>query len=630
VRASQESESLKALCDTHSQPHALWCAELGQPPAGSPLVVGALLLVPTQEPGPFAHHSTLNALSLDDGSLRWQRSFDYALVSGLVAVQTSQVSETARLSSSKSSQVLVLVATTSTDLLRSEGTLVAVDTVGQDRWCWAPGVQRVSAPAVAGDVACVTADARTLVVLDAATGAERARVALEATASLSAPVLVGDVVTIPCRGSHLLAMDLDGCPRWRFDAEWAPEAWLDKTPIIVGEHLFAVLTTGEVLALRAADGSLVWRVAVGPVGTSLSPPATDGERLFVGARDGLHALALADGREVWAFSTPRRITAAPAVAGCVVYPTCHDHHLYALDTATGRRLWQHEAGRRIEVSPAVATCGKPPRLCVLFADRGGVLTAATRPLSAEALEAYARSLEGGSASDEKRASAWDAAARAFEVEGETERVDACRQEIARCLRRPVITLDVQHEGLVLNAWSRLQFIVRNEGYGPARNLVIRATGDEFEGQVMATRQIITLRAGRERTERLDVRPLEYGDSVPLRVRMEYLDHAGKLCACEHTIYIPVARTEATRRAGKATTSVFVPLSRQLVEAREHLQLIRERKSQYVMETDIPLQLIKEERRWERHTAALEARLAQSGDSVVPAPAPPPVPPLGVP
>jgi hypothetical protein len=34
----------------------------------------------------------------------------------------------------------------------------------------------------------------------------------------------------------------------------------------------------------------------------------------------------------------------------------------------------------------------------------------------------------------------------------------------------------------------------------------------------------------------------------------------------------------------------------LAEARENLRLIQERKSQFVMETDIPLQLIKEERR----------------------------------
>jgi len=41
---------------------------------------------------------------------------------------------------------------------------------------------------------------------------------------------------------------------------------------------------------------------------------------------------------------------------------------------------------------------------------------------------------------------------------------------------------------------------------------------------------------------------------------------------------------------------IVSLRRQLAEVRDSLRLIRERKSQYVMETDIPLQVIKEERR----------------------------------
>jgi hypothetical protein len=46
---------------------------------------------------------------------------------------------------------------------------------------------------------------------------------------------------------------------------------------------------------------------------------------------------------------------------------------------------------------------------------------------------------------------------------------------------------------------------------------------------------------------------------------------------------------------KASKSESAFPQRQLDEARENLQLVRERKSQYVLETDIPLQLIKEER-----------------------------------
>jgi outer membrane protein assembly factor BamB len=631
-------------------PHTLWSATLGQSPAGPPLVAGDLLLVPTQEPGPSSQHATLHVLSLVDGNPCWQRSFERALVSGLAALQTSEVSET--------SEVWALVSTTSTDLLRGEGALVALDAAGEERWRWAPGVQRVSAPALVRsddfsrsgkraivattnlgrdqvDTVCVTADAWTLAVLHLATGVEQVRIALEAGASLSAPALVDDVVIVPCRGPHLLAVGLDGEARWHFRVGDNPDSWLDKTPVVVGEHLFAVLSTGAALALRMADGTLAWRVDVGPAGKPLSPPTTDGERLFVGARDGLHALDLADGCEVWSFSTPRRVTAAPVVAGGVVYVTCHDHRLYALDAASGQELWRYELDRRIEVSPALAACGEPPASCVLVADRGGTVTAIARPLSAaeheaaghwveaasayaglgrlahaaelleargepfkaaelwkaageqeraatqyeaagawpqaaglwaalgrslkqaEALEAHARSLEGTSCSDEVRAEAWAAAVQAFEGEGEAERAAACRREVARCLRQPIIAMDVQlDQGLMLNAWSSLRFIVRNEGYGPACNLVIRASGEQFEGEVTATRQIATLRAGRKRTEWLDVRPLEHGDSVPLRVSVEYQDHAGEPRSCKHTVHIPVARTEATRREAQRI-NVFV-------------------------------------------------------------------------
>ncbi|MDY7078467.1 MAG: PQQ-binding-like beta-propeller repeat protein [Chloroflexota bacterium] len=677
--------------DTSPNLDTIWSTPLGEPPTGQPVVTGDLLLVAIQESAPFAQHSELCALSLADGCIRWRQPFEYALISGLASACAST-------SLHFHTPTLLLVATSSTDLVHGEGVLVGLDVEGKELHRWAPGVQRFSAPVVLGDVVCVTADARTFLILDLTTGAEQARTTLEVSASLAAPILVDDVAYVPCRGPHLLAVDMDGHLRWRFDAAETPDAWLDETPVVTEELVFTVLTTGQVLALRAEDGQLAWRTSVGPAGRPLSPPATDGERLFVGARDGLHALGLADGREVWAFPTQRKIMAAPIVAGGVVYATCHDHHLYALDRVTGREQWQHEMERRIEVSPVVAACGESASSCVLVADRGGTLTAVARPISAEEhetggrwreavaayaelgqfdrcaellethgepfkaaelwkaagdleraaaqyeaagawqqaaellppigqpskqaelLEKHARSLEGGPASDEERATAWAVAAQAFEADGKMEEAANCRREVARCLRQPVITLDVQHRGLVLRHWSRLLFIVRNEGYGPAYNLFIRATGDEFEGQVMTTREIITLWAERERTEELDIRPLEYGDSVPLRVQIEYLNHSKELCSCEHTIYIPVARTDATRRREKTTTSVFVPISRQLADAREHLRLIRERKSEFVMETNIPLELIKQERRYERLITDLETQLAQSGDSAIPAPA----------
>jgi hypothetical protein len=226
---------------------------------------------------------------------------------------------------------------------------------------------------------------------------------------------------------------------------------------------------------------------------------------------------------------------------------------------------EHEAaGNWLEAARVREALGQRERAAELYEKAGAWPEAAElwcalgRPLlQADALEAYARSLGETTCGADELTAAWQAAAGVFEVEGERERADECRAEVARCLELPIITVDVEIDrGLMLDAWSRLRFIVRNEGFGPARNLVIRAEGEEFEGQVTATRRITTLRSGRRRVERLDVCPRAHGDSVPLRVTVEYEDRAGETRAWEHTIYIPVAREERARSEGE-TINVFV-------------------------------------------------------------------------
>ena len=50
------------------------------------------------------------------------------------------------------------------------------------------------------------------------------------------------------------------------------------------------------------------------------------------------------------------------------------------------------------------------------------------------------------------------------------------------------------------------------------------------------------------------------------------------------------------------------LERQLAESQANLRLIEERKAQYVLETDVPLQLLKEEGRLRQRIAEFKARL----------------------
>jgi outer membrane protein assembly factor BamB len=358
----------------------LWTVDLSQSSCTHLLACDDLLLLATQERSQSPGHSALHALSVADGSLRWRKACEHALVSGL-----AQLPRSSELPGS-----LILASIASADLLRGAGALLALDAAGNERWRWAAGVQKVSAPALARsddlsrpgiaatkvattNLVCVAADARTLVVLDLASGAEWTRIPLPVDAALAAPLVVGDVVYVPCRGPRLLAWGLDGQMRWQFDAQAPSNVWLDRTPVVVGDALFATLTRQTALALNVRDGSLRWQVPVGPAGRRLSPPATDGRRLYVGARDGLHAMDLSSGHEVWSFPTSKYIEARPVVHGGVVYVACHDRHLYALDAGSGQELWRYPVGRRIEVSPAITATS------TIIADQGGTVTAIARP-----------------------------------------------------------------------------------------------------------------------------------------------------------------------------------------------------------------------------------------------------------
>jgi diadenosine tetraphosphatase ApaH/serine/threonine PP2A family protein phosphatase len=60
-----------------------------------------------------------------------------------------------------------------------------------------------------------------------------------------------------------------------------------------------------------------------------------------------------------------------------------------------------------------------------------------------------------------------------------------------------------------------------------------------------------------------------------------------------------------------TESELASLRRQLAEARENLRLIQERKSEYVLGTDIPLQLVKQEQELLKRIEELEQRVQGS-------------------
>jgi len=62
---------------------------------------------------------------------------------------------------------------------------------------------------------------------------------------------------------------------------------------------------------------------------------------------------------------------------------------------------------------------------------------------------------------------------------------------------------------------------------------------------------------------------------------------------------------------ESTTSTMASLEKQLSDAEENLRLIDERIAQYVQEVDVPLQLIKDQRRLQRWIARLQRQIAEA-------------------
>ena len=661
--------------------NASWSTRLDHSPATGILVIDDLLLVVVQSPGREATPAYLLALGRAGGQLRWFHNFENHVIGGLEAADNP------------STGTWLYLTAANRDFFLDEVFAWSYDRNGKQRWQWRGKAQTISAPILFDGLLSFTVDSEAFIHLDAATGAEQLRVNLDTSASFAALCWHNHMAYIPGSGPHLLAIDRSGKQQWHYQAEGT--AWLDKTPVIAGERLLAVSSKGSLLALNAANGRPLWQVNVGPVGRPLSPPATDGRRVYVGARNGVHALNVEDGQIIWSFPTERIVAAQPAIYEQILYVTSHDRHLYVLDANNGQELWRYQMDRRIDLPTVIARRDNDRNISVYAIDRGGKIVALQQQLSppavattledpfkhesidetikqlesdgeltraaeawyeagnldraaekfemagkwqraaeiwrqlgyfleyAQALEGHAHFIEDEGGSNEERVAAWGEAARAYEAEGEQAKAEYCLLQVAKYERQPVLDLSIEHDGLVLNVWSELQLTLLNNGYGPARRIEIYASGEQFAGQVASSKKFFKLLPGKELIVVLTVRPLQYGDSVPMKLTLDYQDNKAQMCRMGKTIFVSVAQERSDRVVGqlqnifatgvmsaKVAETLTDPSHINLAELRRNLavyfsidelhdlcfeleidaeELIRDRKSDFVREIILYLQ-----------------------------------------
>jgi eukaryotic-like serine/threonine-protein kinase len=151
-------------------------------------------------------------------------------------------------------------------------------------------------------------------------------------------------------------------------------------PVVTGGVVYVAGYYNDVMALRASDGTRLWRKAVGN-GIFSAPAVADGHVYLISWDNLLRALNAADGSTVWGIPVPGGQTSDPAAAGGAVYVVDNNQTLHALRAASGSSLWTAgvpggPASEPLPVGGVVYIPGKDRKLHVLDAAGGSARWAA--------------------------------------------------------------------------------------------------------------------------------------------------------------------------------------------------------------------------------------------------------------
>jgi outer membrane protein assembly factor BamB len=157
---------------------------------------------------------------------------------------------------------------------------------------------------------------------------------------LSSPAVFSGVVYVGSRDAHLYAVDATkGTLKWIVDYEDEGMPWAISSPAVRGQVVYAGTAFGGFIhALQVADGKELWRFTMPSLVWS-SPAVTDSELYITNESGGLYAVDLASGKESWHFQTISSVQSSPAVAKGIVYFGSNDGGVYAI-RADGARPMQ--------------------------------------------------------------------------------------------------------------------------------------------------------------------------------------------------------------------------------------------------------------------------------------------------
>jgi outer membrane protein assembly factor BamB len=109
-----------------------------------------------------------------------------------------------------------------------------------------------------------------------------------------------------------------------------------------------------IAAVNAITCDVLWNYTAGGTVTYSSPAIVNGVVYFGSDGGNVYALNASNGALLWRYANSGAVQSSPAVANGVVYIGSDDNNLYALNASTGALLWNYTTGGSVESSPAVA------------------------------------------------------------------------------------------------------------------------------------------------------------------------------------------------------------------------------------------------------------------------------------
>jgi outer membrane protein assembly factor BamB len=244
------------------------------------------------------------------------------------------------------------------------GNVVALDPAsGKRLWEKSLGAPVRASPTAAVDrVFVVTTEGR-FFCLSGIDGAELWSVrGLPQTASLglnSSPAIEGEIVVVPYPSGDLVALKIaDGSAIWsenlsrsRTTSQLASMSDAAR-PAIDGGTVYAVGHGGRMVATLAKSGERLWSLNVPGTQT----PWVAGDAVFVVDTSGqLMAISRRDGKMQWTAKLPGANTwSGPTLAGGALWLTSSKGALLAVDAATGRVGTPLDLGSAVYIAPVVA------------------------------------------------------------------------------------------------------------------------------------------------------------------------------------------------------------------------------------------------------------------------------------